>query len=79
VPPEVHESPSCRRLFEDPRAGSVYARNSDCTGGPCPRGLDCYPVEVRDDIAEANLNRFIKGPPRTVATPIGPILYARRP
>jgi Rieske Fe-S protein len=55
---------SRRYLFEDPCGGSVYALNGDCTGGPCPRGLDRYAVEVRDDTAEVDLNHLVAGPPR---------------
>jgi Rieske Fe-S protein len=51
-------------LFEDPCGGSVYAINGDCTGGPCPRGLDRYVVQLRDDTAEIDLHRLIKGPRR---------------
>jgi Rieske Fe-S protein len=55
---------SRRYLFEDPCGGSVYALNGDCTGGPCPRALDRYLVEVRDDTVEVDLNRLIAGPSR---------------
>ena len=30
----------------------MYSLHGDCTGGPCPRGLDRYAVEVRDGTAE---------------------------
>ena len=55
---------SRRYVFEDPCGGSVYALNGDCTGGPCPRALDRYRVEVNDDSAEVDLNHLTKGPPR---------------
>ena len=55
---------SRRYIFEDPCGGSVYALNGDCTGGPCPRDLDRYAVEVRDDTAEVDLNDLITGAPR---------------
>jgi Rieske Fe-S protein len=55
---------SRRYLFEDPCGGSVYALNGDCTGGPCPRGLDRFAVTVHDDVAEVDLQHFMAGPPR---------------
>jgi nitrite reductase/ring-hydroxylating ferredoxin subunit len=56
-----------RRLaFEDPCGGSVFALNGDCVGGPCPRGLDRYSIDVRDDTASVDLNHLIKGPPRSL-------------
>jgi len=61
-------SVSRRFMFEDPCGGSVFALNGDCVGGPCPRGLDRYPLDVRDDTAKVDLNHLIKGPPRASAT-----------
>jgi Rieske Fe-S protein len=55
---------SRRYLFEDACFGSVYALNGDCTGGPCPRGLDRYAVRLVDNHAEIDLRHLIKGPPR---------------
>lgn len=55
---------SRRYAFEDPCGGSVFALNGDCVGGPCPRGLDRYPLDVRDGTAEVDLNHLIKGPSR---------------
>jgi nitrite reductase/ring-hydroxylating ferredoxin subunit len=50
--------------FQDPCGGSVFALNGDCVGGPCPRALDRYRVDIRDDTAEINLNHLLKGPSR---------------
>jgi Rieske Fe-S protein len=50
--------------FQDPCGGSVFALNGDCIGGPCPRGLDHYRVEVRDSTAEIDLNHLLKGASR---------------
>jgi Rieske Fe-S protein len=50
--------------FEDPCGGSVFALSGDCMGGPCPRGLDRYPLDVRDNIAEVDLNHLVKGAAR---------------
>ena len=57
-------TPSEAWVFEDPCGGSSFALNGDCVGGPCPRGLDRYPVEVHDDIAEIDLKHLVKGPKR---------------
>lgn len=51
-------------VFEDPCGGSTFALNGDCIGGPCPRGLDRYAVDVHDDLAEIDLNHLIRGTPR---------------
>jgi nitrite reductase/ring-hydroxylating ferredoxin subunit len=53
-----------RAYFEDPCGGSVFSFDGKCTGGPCPRNLDGYAVEVRDDHAEIDLRHLIKGSPR---------------
>jgi Rieske Fe-S protein len=50
--------------FQDPCGGSVFAIDGDCIGGPCPRGLDRYPVEVHGDTAEIDVTQLVKGPPR---------------
>ena len=55
---------SRRFFFEDPCGGSLYSLAGECTGGPCPRNLDGYAVEVRDDHAEIDLRHLIKGSPR---------------
>jgi Rieske Fe-S protein len=51
-------------FFEDPCGGSVYSLRGDCTGGPCPRGLDRYAVKVSDGKAEVDLGKLITGPRR---------------
>ena len=55
---------SRRYFFEDPCHGSQYSLAGACTAGPCPRDLDGYAVEVRDDHAEIDLRHLIKGSPR---------------
>jgi Rieske Fe-S protein len=60
---------SLRYLFEDPCGGSVYALNGDCTGGPCPRGLDRYGVKNVDGNAEIDLKHLMAGPPRVYMGP----------
>jgi nitrite reductase/ring-hydroxylating ferredoxin subunit len=53
-----------RTYFEDPCGGSVYSFEGRCSGGPCPRDLDHYAVEVRDDRAEIDLRHLVKGSAR---------------
>ncbi len=53
--------------FEDPCGGSLFALNGDFVGGPCPRGLDRYRLDVCDDTAEVDLNHLIKGSSRAPA------------
>jgi Rieske Fe-S protein len=55
---------SRRAYFEDPCGGSVYSFDGKCTGGPCPRNLDGYAVEVRDDHADIDLRHLIRGSAR---------------
>jgi Rieske Fe-S protein len=55
---------SRRYFFEDPCHGSLYSLAGKCTGGPCPRNLDGYAVEVRDGTADIDLRTLIKGSPR---------------
>jgi nitrite reductase/ring-hydroxylating ferredoxin subunit len=56
---------SRRHFFEDPCGGSTYSLDGDCTGGPCPRGLDRYPVDVRDGDVDVDLNHLITGTARS--------------
>ena len=55
---------SRRTYFEDPCGGSVYSLDGDCTGGPCPRDLDHYAVEVRDDHIDIDTHDLTRGSPR---------------
>ena len=50
--------------FEDPCGGSVYSLDGDCTGGPCPRDLDRYAIEVRDDHVDIDTHQLTRGAPR---------------
>jgi nitrite reductase/ring-hydroxylating ferredoxin subunit len=56
---------SSRFFFEDPCGGSVYSFRGKCTAGPCPRDLDGYTVEVRDDHAEIDLRHLVRGSARS--------------
>lgn len=55
---------SSRAFFEDPCGDSQYSLDGNCTSGPCPRGLDGYAVEVRDDHVDIDLRHLITGPAR---------------
>jgi nitrite reductase/ring-hydroxylating ferredoxin subunit len=55
---------SRRTYFEDPCGGSVFSFEGKCTGGPCPRNLDHYTVEVQDDHAEIDLRHLHRGSAR---------------
>jgi len=61
---EGFSATSSRSFFEDPCGGSLYSLDGKCTSGPCPRGLDGYPVEVRDDHADIDLRHLIRGSAR---------------
>jgi hypothetical protein len=50
--------------FQDPCGGSVFALDGDCIGGPCPRNLDRCRVNLRDHVAEIDVNELLKGSPR---------------
>ena len=50
--------------YEDPCGGSVFALDGACIGGPCPRGLDRYPVMVDGGTAEIDLTQLQTGPAR---------------
>jgi Rieske Fe-S protein len=51
--------------YEDPCGGSVFAVDGACVGGPCPRGLDRYPVTVKSGNAEFDLAQLQQGPARS--------------
>jgi Rieske Fe-S protein len=50
--------------FEDPCGGSTFTLDGRCVGGPCPRDLDRYAVEVAAGIATFDLHDLVRGPPR---------------
>ena len=50
--------------YVDPCGGSVWAKDGTCIGGPCPRGLDRYPVTVKRGTAEFDLTQLQTGPAR---------------
>jgi Rieske Fe-S protein len=55
--------------FEDPCGGSVFALDGSCVGGPSPRALDGYPVEVVDHTARIDVAHLVRGA-RRGAVPI---------
>jgi cytochrome b6-f complex iron-sulfur subunit len=57
--------PNCptSQWFECPCHGSQYNRNGEKKGGPAPRGLDRFAVEVAGDSFVVNTGSIILGPP----------------
>jgi Rieske Fe-S protein len=65
--------------FEDPCGGSTFALDGRCIGGPCPRDLDRYPVELAHDAATFDLHDLVRGPARgTASAATGRSVPARR-
>ncbi|MCC6225207.1 MAG: Rieske 2Fe-2S domain-containing protein [Microthrixaceae bacterium] len=57
--------PSCAtsQWFECPCHGSTYNRVGEKKGGPAPRGMDRFAVEVSGDIITVNTGLIVQGPP----------------
>jgi len=57
--------PECKtsQWFECPCHGSQYNRNGEKKGGPAPRGLDRFAVEVAGDAFIVNTGAIVLGPP----------------
>jgi nitrite reductase/ring-hydroxylating ferredoxin subunit len=49
--------------FRNPCHGQTYDLQGRCVFGPCVRGLDRYPVEVRGSSVWVDTRRLINGPP----------------
>lgn len=72
--------PHCEKslLFECPCHGSKYRLSGEYYGGPAPRGLDRFPVEVVGGKVLVDTAQIIEGPPRGTNTwdkfsePVGP-------
>ena len=60
-----NEDPKDPRI-EDPCGGSTYALDGRCVGGPCPRDLDGYAVQLSGGTAQIDLSRLIAGDPKTL-------------
>lgn len=62
--------PHCGKsmLFECPCHGSKYRLHGEFFGGPAPRGLDRFPVEVVDGKVLVDTGALQVGPPRGVST-----------
>ena len=59
--------------FRNPCHGETYDLTGRCFSGPCPRGLDRFPVTVKDGEVEVNVNELILGPPaRSGVEPVNP-------
>ncbi len=57
--------PACltSQWFECPCHGSQYSRVGEKKGGPAPRGLDHFAMEVTGDVLIVNTGNIILGPP----------------
>lgn len=72
--------PHCDKsmLFECPCHGSKYRLTGEFYGGPAPRGLDRFPIEVVDGQVVVDTGSVQTGPPRGTNTweqfsePVGP-------
>ena len=53
--------------FECPCHGSRYNRWGEWQGGPAPRGLDRFALEIRDGVVVVDTANVVTGPPRTAA------------
>ncbi|MGH2788566.1 MAG: ubiquinol-cytochrome c reductase iron-sulfur subunit [Actinomycetota bacterium] len=62
--------PHCEKsmLFECPCHGSKYRLNGEYYGGPAPRGLDRFPIEVSDGKVMVDTGARQDGPPRGINT-----------
>ena len=56
-------------VFVDPCGGSLWALNGTCLGGPCPRSLDQFHVEMVGDSAHIDLSQIIRGKGRASSSP----------
>jgi cytochrome b6-f complex iron-sulfur subunit len=62
--------PHCEKsmLFECPCHGSKYRLNGEYYGGPAPRGLDRFPIEVSGGKVQVDTGARQDGPPRGTNT-----------
>lgn len=49
--------------FRNPCHGQTYDLDGNCVFGPCIRGLDRFPVRVKDGRVQVNVEQVIHGPP----------------
>ena len=64
----VSPRPRTAPLLGDNCGGSRWAIDGRCLGGPCPRDLDRYPVEVVDGRATVDVRDRVVGAPRARRT-----------
>jgi cytochrome b6-f complex iron-sulfur subunit len=62
--------PKCdsSKLFECPCHGSKYRMHGEYYGGPAPRGLDRFPIELVDGKVVVDTGSLQEGPPRGTNT-----------
>jgi cytochrome b6-f complex iron-sulfur subunit len=58
------EFQSRRGWFRNPCHGETYDLAGVCHFGPCPRGLDRFPVRVRDGRVQVDMEHVVAGPSR---------------
>ncbi|MBI3648387.1 MAG: Rieske 2Fe-2S domain-containing protein [Actinobacteria bacterium] len=54
--------------FECPCHGSVYNVIGEYVRGPAPRGMDRFPIRIRNDRVMVDTSSVVEGPPRGVMT-----------
>jgi len=50
--------------FECPCHGSVYNLTGEYIAGPAPRGMDRFPIEIRDGHVMVDTTSIVEGPPK---------------
>lgn len=62
--------PFCDRSmqFECPCHGSIYTMKGEYVAGPAPRGLDRFPIAIREGKVVVDTGTIIEGPARGVLT-----------
>ena len=72
-PLDVVEFCPTSELFESPAHGEKFDIRGYYFGGPARRGLDRYPLEVREGWIYVDLSHGIEGPPRGAGPPRDPV------
>lgn len=65
------------QLFRSPAHGETYDWRGHCVAGPCPRGLDRHPVDIRDGQALVDTSNRLRGPAQPEATPAASVTRLR--
>jgi cytochrome b6-f complex iron-sulfur subunit len=54
--------------FECPCHGSIYNVIGEYIGGPAPRGMDRFPIRIRNGRVTVDTSSIVEGPPRGILT-----------